>query len=184
MFPSKAWERIRYEQSYPAHAPYLQYLYELLSSLTLSAPKVIIRKPDKRTGIAYQSITFKTRAMPELNYYHDLFYPGKKVVPLNIHEHLTPRALAFWIMDDGGKNPYNQTFLHTNSFSRLVLTPFPIYWEMDRTKFPCSDPPQLRWGGSERSWEREDQGEVELLQAALLKNFQLRTRLIDKRPGQ
>jgi hypothetical protein len=36
-----------------------------------------------------------------------MFYPnGKKIVPLDIEEHLTEIGLAFWIMDDGGKNTY------------------------------------------------------------------------------
>jgi hypothetical protein len=48
-------------------------------------------------------------------------------------------------MDDGAKTFYNQTLLHTNSFSLA---------------------------------------DVELLQTALLNNFKLRTRVINKRPGQ
>jgi hypothetical protein len=36
-----------------------------------------------------------------------MFYPnGKKIVLLDIEEHLTEIGLAFWIMDDGGKNTY------------------------------------------------------------------------------
>lgn len=75
-----------------------------------------------------------------------MFYVnGKKSVPHNIAELLTPTALAYWIMDDGGKTFYNQTVLYTNSFSLA---------------------------------------DVQLLQGALLSNFGLRTRLIEKRPGQ
>lgn len=129
--------RVRFEQSYPAHESYLHYLYTVFKSLTLAAPRIKTRKADKRTGLVYLSIAFSTRALPVLNYYRELFYPnGKKVVPSNIKE---------LFMDDGGITVYNQTLLHTNSFTRQ---------------------------------------DVELLQAALLANFNLRTRLINKRPGQ
>lgn len=48
-----------------------------------------------------------------------MFYVYKiKVVPKNIHELLTARGLAYWIMDDGGKSKYNQMVLHTRGFSK------------------------------------------------------------------
>lgn len=47
-----------------------------------------------------------------------MFYPnGKKIIPLNIEEHLTEISLAFWIMDDGGKNTNDDLILHTNSYT-------------------------------------------------------------------
>jgi hypothetical protein len=47
-------------------------------------------------------MNFRTLNFACLNKYHDLFYKNKtKVVPLNIHELLTPRGLAHWIMGDG-----------------------------------------------------------------------------------
>ncbi len=41
--------------------------------------------------------------LPCFTYYKDLFYnsKNKKIIPLNIKELLTPRGLAYWIMDDG-----------------------------------------------------------------------------------
>ena len=45
-----------------------------------------------------------------------MFYTkGKKVIPLNIYEYLTPLALAVWIMDDGGWTN-NGVRIATNSF--------------------------------------------------------------------
>ena len=38
-----------------------------------------------------------------------------KIVPDNLKDFLTPRALAFWIMDDGSKGGKG-ILLHTNSF--------------------------------------------------------------------
>ena len=43
--------------------------------------------------------------LPCFNVYKDYFYYlNVKIVPDNIYELLTPRGLAFWIMDDGSKN--------------------------------------------------------------------------------
>jgi hypothetical protein len=115
-------------------------------SLAVSAPKVVIRKADKRTGNVYCEMVWRSATYPCLNMFHDMFYVnGKKVVPANIGDLLTARALAYWIMDDGGKGNYGETLLHTRSFTLA---------------------------------------EVHLLQAALITNFSLRTRLIEKTPGQ
>lgn len=66
-------------------------------------------------------------------------------MPDNIWHLLTPRALAYWIMDDGGKGSYNEMILHTRSFTLQ---------------------------------------EVKLLQSVLQGKYQLRTRLVEKTPGQ
>lgn len=95
--------RLRFDQSYPEHASYLQSLYAIFQNLTgtLGKPKIYIRKPDKRTGKVYATIAFKTRALVSLNYYHSLFYvydnngKRRKVVPTIIKELLTNRALAY-----------------------------------------------------------------------------------------
>lgn len=45
---------------------------------------------------------FKTYSFSSFNWIHDAFYlKGKKVVPLDLINLLTPLALAIWIMDDG-----------------------------------------------------------------------------------
>jgi len=128
-------------------------LYDIFSNLCGKAPRIVQRKPDKRTGKVYQSISFKSLNIESLNYYSELFYIYKndglqrkiKIVPGNIKDLLTPRALAYWIMDDGGINSYKATQLNTDSFTLE---------------------------------------QIQLLQQALLENFQLRTRLAEKRAGQ
>ena len=78
----------------------------------------ILTRNDKR-GFTTKTLYFRTLAMPCLNYYHELFYVNKKkIIPRNLEELLTARGLAFWIQDDGGKSVYNQTILHTRSFSK------------------------------------------------------------------
>lgn len=107
------------EQSNPEKEKYLLSLFNLYKPMVTGFPKIICRKPDKRTGKIYKSIRFRTSAFNCLNEYHDLFYKNnKKIVPKNIHELLTARGLAYWIMDDGGKSVYNQSILHTIAFSK------------------------------------------------------------------
>lgn len=140
--------RLRFDQTYPSHEGYINLLYSIFSDLTgpKGSPSIHVRKPDKRTEKVYSTIAFKTRRLPCLTPYHDLFYlNGVKVTPQNIKDLLTPVALAFWIMDEGGLSSSNQTLLHTDSYTIA---------------------------------------EVELLQFSLLKNFGLRTRLVEKRRGQ
>ena len=55
--------------------------------------------------------TFRTFSFKSLNWLHDLFYPPAqqeektiKRVPTLVKQLLTERALAVWIMDDGGKS--------------------------------------------------------------------------------
>lgn len=59
---------------------------------------------DKNTSKTYSATSFTTMQLPCFNEYRELFYDiNKKKVPENIREILTPRGLAFWIMDDGSK---------------------------------------------------------------------------------
>ena len=55
-------------------------------------------------GKIYYGYEFNTFTFRSFYWIHKMFYKnGKKVVPLNIYEYLTPLALAVWIMDDGGR---------------------------------------------------------------------------------
>lgn len=114
--------RLRFDQTFPNHAFYLTSLYTHFKDLTSKCPSVTIRQPDKRTGKVYSTISFKTLAFPCLNTFQELFYSAqpkdsKKIVPDNIGELLTARALAYWIMDDGGKGSHGVMVLHTRSFT-------------------------------------------------------------------
>lgn len=56
-----------------------------------------------------QCIRFQTYSHPDFKFYDELFYPmhenkglrRKKRIPKDIDKFLTPRALAYWFMDDG-----------------------------------------------------------------------------------
>lgn len=71
---------------------------------------------DKRTNKTYSSISFATLTLPCFNPYQSLFYneKNKKFVPSNINQLLTPRGLAYWIMDDGS---LQNKGLHLSTYS-------------------------------------------------------------------
>jgi LAGLIDADG DNA endonuclease family len=115
--------RVRYDQTYPGHKEYLLSLYDIFKDLTGTPPRIHTRNPDKRTNRVYQTIAFKSLRYTSLNYYYDLFYnydetsKRYKVVPYNIKELLNARALAYWILDDGGIDSFKATHLNTDSFN-------------------------------------------------------------------
>ena len=73
---------------------------------------------NKKNNNNYSSVNFATLSLPCFNYYKNLFYnPDKlKIVPSNIQDLLSPRSLAYWIMDDGSFTGSGLK-LHTNAFS-------------------------------------------------------------------
>jgi hypothetical protein len=55
-----------------------------------------------KEGTEYYGYEFNTFTFRSFNWIHRLFYNnGRKVIPGNIYEYLTPLALAVWIMDSG-----------------------------------------------------------------------------------
>ena len=60
---------LRFDQSFPEHAPYLMYLYIHFYNLIFKGPKIFIRKKDIRTNKVYSHIQYKTLNLPCLNYY-------------------------------------------------------------------------------------------------------------------
>jgi len=121
--PNSGTARIRYQQTYPAHSSYLLHIYYFLQNLVKTYPSIHVRQPDKRTNKVYSTIGFSTLSYSQLFYFFQLFYvtdsTGKrrKIVPGILGVLLTARALAFWIMDDGGMDSYKATILHTNNFT-------------------------------------------------------------------
>jgi hypothetical protein len=85
----------RFEQGI-CHNEYIEHLHDLFESYCPSLPKTTNRLPDKRTGKIYNSVYFTTYALPCFNELYYLFYvEGKKVIPLNIGELLTPLGLCY-----------------------------------------------------------------------------------------
>lgn len=105
---------------------YLDHKYEILKSLC-GSPPIFSDVFDSRTQKSYQRYYFNTLTHEGFHPYGHAFSQfdpeqgkWKKGVPANIHEILTPRAVAYWYMDDGslkylGKS--NAMRICTESFS-------------------------------------------------------------------
>ena len=74
---------------------------------------------DKRKNSIMHS--FNTVTHQELKQIYDLFYEnGKKIIRDELINYLTPRSLAFWIMDDGSSSKNQNKIsirLHTEGFT-------------------------------------------------------------------
>lgn len=104
----KTWRYRALQQS--KHKEYLFHKYEILKPLcggnTLPTESTVF---DDRTGKEYKRWFFNTLFLPSLNFYGNMFYTYDqkkqkwvKDVPLNnVELFLTPRALAYFYMDDG-----------------------------------------------------------------------------------
>lgn len=75
---------------------------------------------DKRTNKEYFTYCFTTLSFPLFTEFYSLFYKNKtKIVPNNIQELLTPRALAYWIMDDGSFDKRDKILrIYTDAYSK------------------------------------------------------------------
>jgi hypothetical protein len=95
------------------------YFYHILDLFKPYISKEFIIKEksfiDKRTNANYKSVNFATLSLPCFNYYKNIFYNSNnlKIVPSNINKLLTPRGLAYWIMDDGS---LQNKGLHLNTY--------------------------------------------------------------------
>ena len=95
---------------------YLFWKYNNFQNLTHGAPWRT-EWLDKRNGQVYGSWFFHTCTSPIFESFHKRFYrEGTKIIPENIGNHLTSRALAVWIMDDGCRTR-NEIILNTQSFT-------------------------------------------------------------------
>lgn len=92
---------IAIEQTYPKREDYVMHLYNIYKTLTLSEPKVIVRKLDIRTNKVYGSIRFRTISLACLVPIYEMFYIDdhngnkRKIIPRDIDKYLTARSLAY-----------------------------------------------------------------------------------------
>ena len=74
---------------------------------------------DRKRKKYHYSWYFHTRSSERFGLLHQYFYQdGIKILPENIFELITPRALAVWFMDDGSNTKESLT-LSTHCFSRI-----------------------------------------------------------------
>jgi hypothetical protein len=114
--------RLKFQQSDKLHREYLFHLHETFSDWVLSPPHF-----NKERMIW----SFQTISHPHFNCLAKIFVldsqgnPCKKHIKPNfVEDFLTPRALAYWIMDDGGRLSYNKDYprkgfsINTHGFSK------------------------------------------------------------------
>jgi len=87
------------------HKEYFEYVFSFFISFCTKDYKPVTKIINsKNSNKTYPSIYFTTMQLPCFNVFRELFYIlNEKVVPENIYELLTPRGLAFGIMDDGSR---------------------------------------------------------------------------------
>jgi len=113
---------------------YFNFVYDVFKPYC-SAPPFPKQSFSKLVG-AFNNLNFNTMTLPCFNFYQELFYKdGKKIVPINIIEFLTPISLSTWIMDDGTFTKRKQTLiLCTDGFTELeielLLTALRDKWEL------------------------------------------------------
>nr|YP_010455136.1 hypothetical protein NYK79_mgp12 [Porodaedalea mongolica]UUA03978.1 hypothetical protein [Porodaedalea mongolica]WCF76747.1 hypothetical protein [Porodaedalea mongolica] len=149
---SKAY--ITFEQS-KAKAEYLNYLHELNQeeNLALDIPKLYQRIDPRYNNKLNESLQFRTKTSEDLKPFADLFLAseGNKQIPSDIVEHLTPRSLAFWIMDDGQQVKKGGVTLCTDSFKGDEIS---LLQGALKTNFNFSTTIHLKKGANGASYER------------------------------
>ena len=89
--------RLRYTQK---NYEYIMHVYAMFRDFTNTPPKL-----NKKTNVWY----FNTLQFGLFRFYRQQFYDhlGNKKIPRLIHRWLTPRAVAYWYMDDGSVKDRN-----------------------------------------------------------------------------
>lgn len=124
--------RLVYSQSKGRHGAYLRHVYAIFKDWTLTSPVLIKGRGEAEGDLAVEPaegsgryrtkdrLKFTTFAHATFRFYGKAFYKGGvKVVPKGIGRLLTPRALAYWYMDDGSiKSKQSKgLILNTHSFT-------------------------------------------------------------------
>ena len=120
--------RIKFEWG-DKNKAYVLHVFNLFDEWVLSQPHKKERLSPK--GNLVINWGFQTFSHKAFNYLAELFLldkGGKKGISVNlIQDHLTPKGLAYWFMDDGGKLDYNKNsknrsvVLNTHSFTDLEV---------------------------------------------------------------
>lgn len=97
---------------------YVFWKYEIFKDITNTAPKKIMVWRDKNRNKEHYSWYFHSKSSKQLGLLHNCFYKDKtKIIPRDIFDLITPRALAVWFMDDGS-NTWNSYTINTHCFSK------------------------------------------------------------------
>nr|YP_007475429.1 hypothetical protein H888_mgp16 [Microbotryum cf. violaceum BFL-2013]AGE14643.1 hypothetical protein [Microbotryum cf. violaceum BFL-2013] len=100
------------------HVAYAFYVWHLLYPYCLEVPRRQVRT--NANGNEVVTWCFQTVTHPAFLFLHDVFIvEGKKCVLPVLYDLITPISLAFWFMDDGGRQDYRSYGLqfHTQGFT-------------------------------------------------------------------
>ena len=101
--------RLRIHQS-EKQKEYVFWKYDQLKNLVLRGPRRIKVAYDKKRNKEHFSWYFHTKTLEDLGELHHYFYNnGVKILPEDIFDYLTPRAMAIWFMDDGSNTKESYT---------------------------------------------------------------------------
>jgi len=93
---------------------YLFHLFDVFKDYVRTPPKERLQQR-LATSETKSTWYFSTISHSDFEEFYKLFYPcGKKILPTNIEDYLTPRSLAYWFMDDGTYNKSYYSFATAN----------------------------------------------------------------------
>jgi len=133
------------------HFDYIFYKYDTLKDLCGTPPKESSTF-DLRSNKWYYRYSFNTLTNPSLRFFANMFYTFDnetqrwvKMIPRKIELFLTPRALAYFYMDDGSlkwKNHSTSTRLCTDNFTyedvkrlqKVLLCKYAIHTTLSKSK--------------------------------------------------
>jgi LAGLIDADG DNA endonuclease family len=122
---SKANARLGFKQSL-SHFEFFWHVFTILSHYCSAYPYITKTTLNR---VTHYSLGFTTRSLPCITELWGLFYfNGKKIVPKNLFDILTPEALAYWIARNSrftycnnySSSNYNSS---NNNYSSLLIIP-------------------------------------------------------------
>jgi len=103
------------------HESYFFFLYNFFLIRGYSNNNIPAIKTQTLNEQEFGYYVFRTYSFTSLLWLYNLFYHnGKKMIPLNIADYLTPLALAIWIQDDGTWTNYGVR-IATNCFTKAEI---------------------------------------------------------------
>lgn len=105
-----------------AHKEYVLHLYDIFKEFVITPPKEYVFTDKRSPGKVYTRWFFHTTSQACFKVYGNAFYCNNtKIVPKCINKWLTPRAIAYWYMDDGSQKWKTRSLgvrFCTDSFSK------------------------------------------------------------------
>lgn len=130
--------RLVYAQTAELHKEYFMLVYSIFESFCVNnytVQKRVFR--DNKSAKPHKALCFTTMQLPCFNIFREMFYISNvKRVPENIYDLLTPRGLAFWIMDDGSRQG-DGLHISVYAFSNIDVDKL-MFTLQDKYKLKCS----------------------------------------------